>query len=79
MIEINDEFTVETALERMDEIRGIIERGDITLNESVKLFEEASNLYTFCNKKLAEIDDRVKILAKNAQGKLEPTVFEYDE
>lgn len=79
MIEINEELTVETALERMDEIRSIIEQGDITLNKSVELFEEASKLYAFCNDKLAEIDDRVKLLTKNAQGKLEPVAFEYDE
>lgn len=79
MIEINEELTVEVALERMDEIRSIIERGDITLNESVILFEEASKLYAFCNEKLEEIDNRVKLLTKNAQGKLAPVAFEYDE
>lgn len=79
MIDINEEITVETALERMDEIRNIIEQGDITLNESVELFEEASKLYAFCNEKLAKIEERVKILTKNAQGSLEPVAFEYDE
>lgn len=78
-MDINGEITVETALERMDEIRSIIEQEDITLNESVELFEEASKLYTFCNEKLAKIEERVKILTKNAQGQLEPVAFEYDE
>ncbi len=79
MIEINEELTVEAALERMDEISAVIENGEISLNESVKLFEEAAMLYAFCNERLSELDERVKILAKSADGRLEPVPFEYDE
>lgn len=79
MVEINSELEIEDAIARLDEIRSVIEDGDVTLNESVKLLEEASALYAFCNEKLAAIENRVRILTKNAQGKLESTAFEYDE
>lgn len=78
-MEINKDIEIEDAIARLDEIRGMIEDGDVTLNESVKLLEEASALYAICNEKLNAIEDRVKILTKNAQGKLESAVFEYDE
>ncbi len=78
-MEINKNIEIEDAIARLDEIRGMIEDGDVTLNESVKLLEEASALYAICNEKLNAIEDRVKILTKNAQGKLESAVFEYDE
>ena len=78
-LEINEELDVEAALERLEEIRTIIEQGEISLNESVTLFEEASKLYAFCNTKLDALEERVKILSKNSQGKLEPIPFEYDE
>ena len=72
-------LTVEQAVERMEEIQEIIQKGEISLNESVALFEEAANLYSFCNEKLNALDDRVKILSKNADGKLEAVPFETDE
>jgi len=40
---------------------------------------EASKLYAFCNTKLDALEERVKILSKNSQGKLEPIPFEYNE
>ena len=60
----------------MEEIQTLIQNGEISLNESVELFEEAAKLYKFCNDKLNELEDRVKILSKNAEGKLEPVPFE---
>ncbi len=74
-----EELTVEAAMERLEEIQDIINKGEISLNESVALFEEAAKLYQFCNEKLNELEDRVKILTKNAEGKLEPMPFEGDE
>ena len=72
-------LTVEQAVERMEEIQEIIQKGEISLNESVALFEAAANLYSFCNEKLTALEDRVKILSKNADGKLEAVPFETDE
>ncbi len=74
-----EKITVEEAMERLDEIREIIQKGEISLNESVSLFEEAAKLYSFCNEKLTELEDRVKILAKNAEGKLDIVPFDTDE
>lgn len=65
MIEINEELTIEQAMDRMDEIQSLINDGEISLNESVKLFEEASKLYKFCNEKLDALEERVKILQKD--------------
>ena len=72
-------LTVEQAVERMEEIQEIIQKGEISLNESVALFEEAAILYSFCIEKLNALEDRVKILSKNADGKLEAVPFETDE
>ncbi len=79
MLEINEELTVEVALARMEEIRSIIEEGEISLNESVTLYEESLKLYEFTSAKLGELENRVKILAKNSEGRLEPVPFETEE
>lgn len=74
-----EEITIEAAMERMYEIQQIIENGEISLNESVKLFEEASKLYKICNDKLNALEERVKILQKSSDGGLEKTVFRTDD
>lgn len=72
-------ITVEQAVQRMEEIQEIIQKGEISLKESVDLFEEAANLYKFCSDRLIELEDRVKILSKTADGKLEEVPFNTDE
>ena len=72
----SQELTVEQAMLRMEQIQEIIQKGEISLAESVELFEEAAKLYAFCNDKLNELEDRVKILSKNAEGKLTEVPFE---
>ncbi len=76
MDEINEELTIEKAIERMEEIQEKIQSGEISLNESVKLFEEAAKLYQYISSKLDELENRVKILSKGADGKLEKIPFE---
>ena len=79
MLEINEELTIEQVLARMEEIQSVIENGEISLKDSVKLFEEAAKLYEFCNGNLDALEDRVKILAKTVDGKLEKIPFEAQE
>ena len=76
---ITQNITVEQAVQRMEEIQEIIQKGEISLKESVDLFEEAANLYKFCSERLTELEDRVKILSKTADGKLEEVPFNTDE
>lgn len=78
-VKISNEMTVEKAMERMEEIQNIILDGNILLNESVELFEEAAKLYEFCNKKLNALENRVKIITKSAEEKLEAVPFGEDE
>ena len=73
----SDTMTVEKALNRLEEISGLLQKGDISLNESVQLFEEASGLYQFCKKELAALEERVKILSKTADGELAEVPFTY--
>jgi len=45
-------MTFEQAMKRLEEISGNIQLNDITLDESVKLYSEATELIAFCGAKL---------------------------
>ena len=54
----------EEALEKLEEIVRRMEAGEMTLEESLKAFEEGIKLSRLCAKKLDEADRRVEILLR---------------
>lgn len=58
------EKTFEKALERLEEIVKMMEEGDMTLDDSLKAFEEGINLSRFCAKKLDDAERKVEMLVK---------------
>ncbi len=65
----------EDCLQRLEQILGELERGDIPLERSLQLFEEGMKLSNSCRKELEEAEGRVEILLKQ-NGKLQPEPFE---
>lgn len=58
----------EKALERLEEIVRKMEAGDMTLDESLKAFEEGVELSRFCMKKLDEAERKVEVLLREGEG-----------
>ncbi|MFI3206195.1 MAG: exodeoxyribonuclease VII small subunit [Clostridia bacterium] len=52
-------ITFEKALSRLEEINFLLEKGDLSLDESIKLFEEGSKLSLFCYEKLETAKKKV--------------------
>ena len=65
---MTDKLTYEQAITRLDEIVRNMERGDVPLNEALKLFEEGAALIAICNKMLDEAEQKVVKLKKGADG-----------
>ena len=66
----------ETNLVELEGLVETLEQGDISLEESLKLFERGITLTRSCQKALQEAEQKVQILLdKNA----EPEAFETDE
>ena len=59
----------EEALEKLEEIVKRMEAGEMTLEESLKAFEEGIKLARLCAKKLDEADRRVELLLRQ-EGEL---------
>jgi exodeoxyribonuclease VII small subunit len=66
----------EDALNKLEKIVSQLEKGDISLEESLKLFEEGIRLSRFCNQKLDEAQKKVEILLKGEDGTLRAEPFE---
>ncbi|MFH1415032.1 MAG: exodeoxyribonuclease VII small subunit [Elusimicrobiota bacterium] len=63
-----DTESFENALEKLEEITEKLSGGALTLEESVKLFEEGMKLKKTCNKKLAAAEKKIKILIEDEDG-----------
>jgi exodeoxyribonuclease VII small subunit len=65
----------EDALNKLEKIVSQLEEGDISLEESLKLFEEGIRLSRICNQKLEEAEKKVEILLKGEDGILRAQPF----
>ena len=68
----------ETALARLEQITEELADGDLSLENSLKKFDEGIKLAGFCNEQLNEARAKIEILL-NKDGKLEAIPFENDE
>lgn len=66
----------EEAMERLENIVESLEKGDLSLEESLKVFEEGMKLVSFCSGKLDEAEQKVTMLIKDQDGKLARQPFE---
>ena len=60
--------TFEENMHRLEQIVRAMERGDVPLEESLKLFQEGTKLVEVCGKLLDEAELQVKKIATAADG-----------
>lgn len=60
--------TFETSMKRLEEIVQELEKGDLPLEESLKVFEEGMSLIKFCSEKLEEVEQKVTMLVKEGDA-----------
>lgn len=64
------EKTFEEAFTRLEEILEKMHSGALSLDDSIKLYEEADALIAFCNQRLGDAERKIEILIKNRNGEL---------
>jgi len=62
--------TFESALKQLEEIVQRLEKGELALEESLKLYEDGVRLSRLCHAKLEEAEGKIEMLMKNARGEL---------
>ena len=60
--------TFEEALARLEEIAQAMESGGLGLEKMVEAYEEGQTLVTECSSKLNEVEKRIELLVKRADG-----------
>ena len=60
----------EIAYARLEEILEKIHSGKVSLEDSLKLYEEADKLIQWCSTRLNEAEKKIEILVKNREGQL---------
>jgi exodeoxyribonuclease VII small subunit len=62
---------LETVVERL-------ERGELTLDESVRLFEEGMKLSQECKQELEQAEGRIQVLVEGKNGKMQVAEMELE-
>lgn len=65
----------EESLTKLEEIVASLERGDLSLEDSVRLFEEGTRLSAECRKQLEEAEGKVELLVKQRDGSMKREPF----
>ena len=66
----NRELSFEDAYKRLEEIVEKMNTEAVSLDHSLKLYEEADGLIQKCNKKLLDAEQKIEVLSKNRSGEL---------
>jgi len=66
----------EDALKRLETVVERLERGDLSLDASLKAFEEGIKLSRFLTGKLEEAEGKVEILIRDSKGEIREEEFE---
>ena len=61
----------EYSLKRLEEIVESLERGDVSLEDSLKMYEEGVQLSKVCLERLTQAELKLKKLTKDIDGKFE--------
>lgn len=63
-------LTFEAASARLEEIVKMLEKGNLSLDESLSLYEEGVGLVRFCNGALENAERKIKVLSKGENSEM---------
>jgi len=72
----NKNMTFEEAMNELEEIVQKLEKGELSLDESIEYFQRGIELSKYCSKKLDEIEKRITVLIEDENGNIKEEPFE---
>ena len=72
----NDELSFEEAMSNLEEIVTNLEKGELTLDESVDNFKKGMELSNYCNELLNKAEKSITVLVKDKDGEYTEETFE---
>ncbi len=73
------EIKFEDALAKLEKIVTELENGELSLDDSIKKYEDGIKLARVCSSKLESAKKKIEVLVKNSDGKFELEPFNEDE
>lgn len=64
--------------EALSELEGIVEKmeeGEMTLDQSIEMFQKGIELSNYCSKRLDEVEKRITVLIKDDKGNISESDF----
>ena len=71
--------TFEEQLTALEMVVERLERGELPLDESVRLFEDGVRLSNACKRQLEEAEGRIQVLIEQGNGEMRVTALEVQE
>lgn len=65
--DISGEMTFEAAMKRIEEIMSLLDDKKISLEKSIDLYTESMGLIAFCNKKLEEAENKIRVITSEGE------------
>lgn len=65
------EMKFEEALKKLEKIVEDLEKGDLTLDEALKKYQEGIELSRACSQRLESAKKKIEVLSKNKKGEFE--------
>lgn len=75
----HDEIKFEQAISELEEIVKELEDGNLSLDESLEVFQKGIALSKLCNKQLDEAERKIELLTKDKDGNLNLQAMEIEE
>ena len=63
-----DDLTYEDAFDRLQKITDLLENGNVSLDDSIKYYEQGILLKNFCEKKLKDAEMKIKNVLDNSKN-----------
>ena len=64
-----ENLSYEEAFERLQQITQLLEGGNVSLDDSIKYYEQGVLLKNFCEKKLKDAEMKIKTVLENKENK----------
>ena len=62
------EMSFEEAMAELEQVVGQLERGDVPLEDSIRLYERGAALKKRCEEKLKEAEEKVRLITLDGEG-----------
>ena len=71
----SQQLKFEEAIADLEQVIEQLESGDLSLEDSLAVFEKGVGLVRYCNQRLSEVEKKVELLVKDKDGQLQLKPF----